>query len=118
MTVSSLYQKDGRSINRQPNTSMKNYFSEYGLPKKIMSDVDGNFMSYKDEKFCKKLNIVHAAASLDHHQTNGHMEVCIKYIKPSLKKFNNTNSDKNIALLWKRSISLGPGLPSPVDTTM
>ena len=31
--------------------------SEFGLSKKIMSDVGGNFISDKFKQFCKKMNI-------------------------------------------------------------
>ena len=46
-------------------------FSEYGLPKKIMSDTSGNFMSDKFKKCYKNLNIEHIASSSYHHQSNG-----------------------------------------------
>ena len=38
-------------------------FFKYGLPRKLMSDAGGNFISEKFEKFCKKLNIECTAAS-------------------------------------------------------
>ena len=45
-------------------------FSEYGLPKKIMSDIGGNFVSDKFKQFCKNLNIDQATSSLYHHKSN------------------------------------------------
>ena len=60
-------------------------FAEYGLPKKIMSDSGGNFISDKFKTFCKSLNIEQAFLSLYHHQSNGQVDACIKCIKHTLK---------------------------------
>ena len=45
-------------------------FSEYGLPKEIMSDAGGNFVSDDFMQFCKNLNIEHRTSSSYHHQSN------------------------------------------------
>ena len=60
-------------------------FSEYGPPRKIMSDAGSTFMSEKFEKFCKKLNIKCAASSSYQDQSNGQVEVCVKVIKQTIK---------------------------------
>ena len=52
-------------------------FSEYGLPKKIMSDAGSNFVSDQFKQYCKKLNIEKATSSC-HHQN-------IKFIKHTIK---------------------------------
>ena len=38
-------------------------FLEYGLPKKTMSDADGNFISDKFKRVCQNLNIEQAVSS-------------------------------------------------------
>ena len=40
----------------------------------------------KLEKFCKKLNIEHAASSSYHHHSSGQMEVYVKLVKFTMKK--------------------------------
>ena len=45
-------------------------FSEFGLPKKIMSDAGGFFISDKFKKFCKRMNIEQDTSSSYHHQSN------------------------------------------------
>ena len=60
-------------------------FAEYGLPKKIMLDSGGNFISGKFKMFCKSLNIEQAFLSSYQHQSNGQVEACIKFIKCTLK---------------------------------
>ena len=58
-------------------------FLVYSIPQKIMSDAGGNFISETFEKFCKRLNIEHAASS--YHQSNGQVEACIKCVKCTKK---------------------------------
>ena len=45
-------------------------FAEYGLPKKIMSDSDGSFISDRFTTFCKSLNIEQAFLSSYRHQSS------------------------------------------------
>ena len=59
-------------------TACKAMFSEYGLPKKTMSDADGNFISDKFRKFFMCMNIEQVTSLSYHHQSNGQVEVCIK----------------------------------------
>ena len=60
-------------------------FTEYGISHKIMSDAGTNFVSDKFKKFCSNLNIEQAVLSLYHHQSNGQVEACIKFIKCMFK---------------------------------
>ena len=60
--------------------------SEYGLPKKIMSNAGGNFISDKFKRFCHSMNIEQAVSSTYHQQNNGQVEACIKFIKCTMKK--------------------------------
>ena len=52
-------------------TTTKDIFAEYGIPHKIMSGADTNFVSDKFRKFCSRLNIKQAVSSVYHHQSNG-----------------------------------------------
>ena len=51
------HQEDRKSISRLPNNDMQNNFSEHRLPKKIMSDAGGKFISNNFRTFCKNLNM-------------------------------------------------------------
>ena len=88
-------------------------FTEYGIPCKIMSDAGTNFVSDKFRKFCSRLNIEQAVLSVYHHQSNGQVEACIKFIKCTLKKCTDSSGDIHMALLQINTTPLGPGLPSP-----
>ena len=67
----------------RPIAFIKIIFWNNGLPRKIMSDAGGNFISEKFEKFCKQLKIEHAVSY--HPQGNGQVEVCIKLVKHTIK---------------------------------
>ena len=60
-------------------------FTECGLLKKIFSDTGTNFTSDKFIQFCRQMKIQHAITSLYHHQSNDHVEVCIKFVKCTVK---------------------------------
>ena len=85
-------------------------FSGCGLPKKIMSDAGGSFVSDKFKLLCKNLSIEQATLSSYHHQSNGQGEACIKFIKCTIKKCFDTKTDIYIALLQIRATPLEPGL--------
>ena len=73
-------------------------FSQSGLPKKIMSDAGGNFISDKFKRYCKNLNAEQAVSSLYHLQsiwTGGSMHQIYKVAK---QKCTVTQSDMHIAL--------------------
>ena len=86
-------------------------FSEYGLPKKIVSDAGSIFISDKFKRFYQNLDIEQAVSSSYHHLSNGQVEIYIKLIKNVIKCVD-TNSDIYIALLQIRATPLGAGLPS------
>ena len=65
---------------------VKTIFVAYGIPHKIMSDAGTNFVSDKFWKFCKSVNIQQAVSSAYHHQNNGQVKACMKFIKCMFKK--------------------------------
>ena len=78
-----------------------------------MSDVGCNFISEEFKNFCNNLNKEQAVSSSYHHQSNGQVEACIKFIKCTINKCINSRNDIHIALLQIRTPSLRQGLPSP-----
>ena len=77
-------------------------FLEYGLPKTIMSDAGGNFILDRFRQCCKCMSMEQIASSSLHHQSNGQVEACIKFIKCTMKKCMETNDDIHITLLQIR----------------
>ena len=54
--------------------AIKVIFTEFGLPKKTVSDAGTNFMSDWFKQFCRELNIDQAITSSLHHQSNGQVK--------------------------------------------
>ena len=77
-----------------------------------MSDAGTNFVSEKFQQFCKTINVKPAILSAYHHQSNGQVEACIKFIKYMFKKCANSSGDINMALLQIHTTLLGQGLLS------
>ena len=63
-------------------------FSEYGLPKKIMSDAGSTYISDKFRQFCKCMNIEQGISLSYYHQSNGQVEACTKFIKHTMEKMH------------------------------
>ena len=74
---------EGLSVENLINT-VKIIFTKYGIPQKIMSDAGTNFVSDRFQQFCKTINIEQAVSLVYHHQSNGQVEACIKFIKCTL----------------------------------
>ena len=87
-------------------------FTEYGILQKLMSDAGTNFVSEKFRHFCRSINVEQVVSSVYHHQSNGQVEACIKFIKQMFKKCAKSGRDKNIALLQVHTMPIGQGLPS------
>ena len=88
-------------------------FAEYGIPHKIMYDTGTNFVSERFRQLCRSINVEQAVSSAYHHQSNGQVEACIKFIKCTFKKCAESGRDKNIALLQIHTTPIGQGLLSP-----
>ena len=102
---------EGLSAENLINT-VKIIFAEYGIPCKIMSDVGTNFVADRFWQFYKSINIEQATSSAYHHQRNGQVKACIKFIKHTFKKCTDSGRDINMALLQFRMMPLGQGLLS------
>ena len=102
---------EGLSVESLINT-VKIIFTEYGIPQKVMSDAGTNFISDRFQQFCATIDVEQAASLVYHHQSNGQVESCIKFIKCTFKKCANLGRDINMALLQICTMLLGKGLLS------
>ena len=71
---------EGLSAENLTNT-VKMIFAEHCIPHKLMSDAGTNFISDRFQKFCRAINVELATLSAHHHQSNGQVKACIKFIK-------------------------------------
>ena len=79
-----------------------------------MFDAGTNFVLEKFRHFCRSINVEQAVSLAYHHQSNGQVKACIKFIKQTFKKCTESGRDKNIALLQVHTMSIDQGLPDPV----
>ena len=91
---------------------VKTILAKYGIPHKLMLDVGTNFVSDKFYQFCKLVNIEQVTSSAYHHQSNGQVEACLKFIKCTFKKCTDSGREINMALLQICMTPLGHSLPS------
>ena len=61
--------------------AVKIIFTKYGIPQKIMSDMGTNFVADSFQQFCKSINREQVILSVYHHQSNGQVKACIKFVK-------------------------------------
>ena len=92
---------------------LKIIFAEYSIPPKIMLDAGTNSILEKCLQFCKRVNVEQAVSLSYHHQSNGQVKACIKFIKCTLKKCTESGRDIYMALLQIHTMPLRLGLPSP-----
>ena len=92
---------------------LKVVFAGYGIPKRVMSDAGGNFISESCKNYYNNLNIEKAVSSSYHKQSNGQVEACIKVSTFTMKKCFVSEGDLHIAMLQLRTAPLGQGLQSP-----
>ena len=60
--------------------------AEDGLPNKIISDAETNFISDDFKDFCKKPNIYHGISLLYNHQSSEQVGVYVKFVKRAIYK--------------------------------
>ena len=58
----------------------KMIFLEYGLCKKVIANAGTNFTSETLREFCRLMNIQQSVTPSYHHQSNGSVEACIKFV--------------------------------------
>ena len=82
--------------------------------RKVYVKVGTKFTSETFWQLSIKLNIQKSLTSSYHHKSSGQVEVCIKFVKCTIRKFINTNQDINLALLQICSTPVSVGLSSLV----
>ena len=83
-----------------------------------MSDDGTNFVSDRFQQFCKKINVEQAVLLAYHHQSNGQVKACIKFIKHAFKKCANSSRDINMSLVTDTHNAIRPRLAEPTNTNV
>ena len=87
-------------------------FAEHWLHRNIISDVGTNSLSEKIRRFYRKLTTEQGISSSYNYHSNDEAEAYIKFINITMEKCYDIKTDVNLDLLYIRSMSIGPGLPS------
>lgn len=82
---------------------MKNHFTRFGIPCKLISDNASQFTSSKFRGFTKAWDIEHCTSSPHHPNANGMAESAVKTAKRILKKCVITKQDMFLAVLNHRN---------------
>ncbi|KAI3381215.1 hypothetical protein SNEBB_008001, partial [Seison nebaliae] len=70
--------------------SLVDYISRYGIMKRLNSDPGGEEMSGAMNTFCRQMGIEKRNSTLQHHESNGAVERCIRTITEVIRVLTNT----------------------------
>ena len=87
-------------------------FTEFGLPKKTVSDAGMHFVSDCFKQFCRKVSIDQTITSSYHHQHNVKVEACIKFLKHTIENTLIALCNSS-CFVTDRLMPIGTGLSSP-----
>ena len=94
---------------------LKTIFSEFDIPRKVISDNGPQYAAQDFKKFSIKYGFDHMTNSSHYHQANGKVERLVATVKNNLQKCKETNEDPALALLAVRNTPIATNLPSPAQ---
>ena len=94
---------------------MKAIFSEYGVPKSIVTDNGPCYSSEYFKEMMKKMGIHHITTSPHHPHSNGLAEGYVRIIKSLIQKAKETGEDPHAVTLIYHSTPWSDTLPSPFE---
>ena len=94
---------------------LKQVFSEYGIPKTLMSDNGPPFSSKEFRDFARKYNFTCINSSPRYPQSNGLIERMVQTVKQCMTRCAEAGDDPYLAMLVYRSTPLTSKIPSPAE---
>ena len=95
--------------------TLKQVFSEYGVPQTIMTDNGPSFSSKEFAVFANQYHFDHTTSSPRYPQSNGFIERMVQTVKQSMRKCATAGHDPNLAMLIYRATLLITSIPSPAE---
>lgn len=95
--------------------TLKEVFSDFGMPEKIVSDNGPQFSCRLFSEFCAVNKVRHCTSSPLHSSGNGQVERSIGTIKAMMKKCSRSGSDWLVGLMHIKNTPIADGLPSPSE---
>ena len=94
---------------------MKQIFSEYGIPKSLMSDNGPQFAAEEFNAFAKQYCFSHITSNPRYPQSNGFIERMVQTVKQTLKKCLAAGHDPYTAMLVYRATPISASIPAPAE---
>ena len=94
---------------------MKAIFSEYGVPKSVVTDNGPCYSREYFKEMMKKMGIHHITTSPHYCQSNRLAEGYMRIIKSLLQKAKETGDDPHAVIFIYHSVPLSDTLPSPFE---
>ena len=95
--------------------TLKQVFSEYGVPQTVMTDNGPPFSSKEFAVFANQYRFDHTTSSPHYPQSNGFIERMVQMVKQSMRKCAAAGHDPNLAMLIYRATLLTTSIPSPAE---
>ena len=110
LLIADYYSRKVRSTNASATAKiLKQVFSEYGVPKTVMSANGPRLSSKEFAAFASQYHFHLIISSSCYPQSNGFIERTLQTVKQSMKKFAVPGHNANLAMLIYRAIPLTAG---------
>ena len=93
-------------------STMKQVFSEHGIPSRVVSDNGPQYSSEAFKEFAQQWQFDHITSSPKFPKSNGFIERQIQTIKRALIKAKQSGRDPNLAMLCLQTTPINHNLPS------
>ena len=100
---------------KQVCVALYSIFSDYGLPKELVTDKGQCYTATEFKEFCQSRLFKHTLCTTFHHSSNGCTERTIQDIKKILHKCKSEGSNPNLSLLQYRITPRAPGEKCPAE---
>ncbi len=90
------------------------FIARNGVPRLVVYDAQGSFISREFQQFCDRMNIKQVYCTPEHHQSNGLAESGVKRFKKWLASAK-TDQELSLFMLQWAQTQLAPGRPSPAQ---
>ena len=106
---------NGLTTSNMVISTMKQIFSEHGIPSKVVSDNGPQYSSEAFKEFAQQWQFDRITSSPKFPKSNGFIERQIQTIKRALIKAKQAGRDPNLAMLCLRTTPINQNLPSPTE---
>ncbi|XP_015779530.1 PREDICTED: uncharacterized protein K02A2.6-like [Acropora digitifera] len=95
--------------------TLKQVFSEFGVPQTVMTDNGPPFSSKEFAAFANQYRFAHITSSPRDPQSNGFIERMVQTAKQSMRKCAGAGHDPHLAMLVYSATPLTSSIPSPAE---